>query len=51
MLTRNSFRGDPLLMDYLKRREEQLTIDIYKGSIDSNDECLSNTDVVIGVEM
>lgn len=47
----NSYKAKPMLIDYLKRRTNPLQIDIYTGSICSFDECLENTDVVIGIEM
>ncbi|KAG4078848.1 hypothetical protein HA402_007398 [Bradysia odoriphaga] len=51
LLVRNSFKARPLICDYLRQRETQLQVDVYCGSIDTQNDCLLNTDVVIGIEI
>lgn len=51
LLLRNLARAEPLIVDYLKPRQKELIIDVYRGSIDSMHDCLLDTDVVIGIEM
>ena len=51
ILERNKYKAQPLLVDYVKRRRSPFSIDVYKGSIDAQHDCLSDTDVVIGIEM
>lgn len=51
LLVRNLFKAEPLISDYLRERQKKLLVDVYCGSIDTENECLLNTDVVIGIEM
>lgn len=51
LLARNTYKAEPLICDYLRQRENKLQVDVYCGSIDTQNDCLLNTDVVIGIEM
>lgn len=51
LLVRNIYKAEPLICDYLRPRENQLQVDVYCGSIDGQNDCLLNTDVVVGIEM
>jgi hypothetical protein len=44
-------RTKPLTVDYLKRRPRPLKIDIYKGDISIEHECLLNSDAIVGIEV
>ncbi|XP_055379747.1 small RNA 2'-O-methyltransferase [Condylostylus longicornis] len=51
ILELNSSRINPLLCDYIKRRETPFKIELYEGSIDSPNDILKNADVIFAIEL
>lgn len=51
LLRSNKIRAEPLVSDYLQKRETPLRIELLKGSIDSSAEQLLNVDAVIALEI
>lgn len=51
LLRDNLFKISPLTVDYLKRRDEPLNIQVYAGSVADPDPVLLGTDAVIAIEL
>ncbi|XP_017463880.1 PREDICTED: small RNA 2'-O-methyltransferase isoform X2 [Rhagoletis zephyria] len=51
ILRSNKLRAEPLVSDYLKKREGPLRVELLKGSIDASVEQLLNVDAVIALEI
>nr|XP_019536736.2 uncharacterized protein LOC109407983 [Aedes albopictus] len=41
----------PLFVDFIQRRSNPLSVEVWRGSISSAHECLKDTDVVVGIEI
>ncbi|XP_054740224.1 small RNA 2'-O-methyltransferase isoform X1 [Anastrepha obliqua] len=51
ILRSNKLRAEPLVSDYLMRRENPLRVELLKGSIDASVEQLLNVDAVVALEI
>lgn len=51
LLKRSLYNAEPTLSDYFKSRDHKLTVEVYRGSIDTFNECLKDVDLVYGIEM
>jgi len=51
LLRKNSTSVDPLVSDYIKRRESPLSVQILQGSVADSSEELRDTDAVIALEL
>ncbi|XP_067632796.1 small RNA 2'-O-methyltransferase isoform X2 [Eurosta solidaginis] len=51
LLRSNKLKAEPLVSDYLKKREGPLRVELFKGSIDASVAELQNVDAVIALEI
>lgn len=51
LLIRNLPNAEPTLSDYFKNRDHKLTLEVYRGSIETFHPCLNDVDLVYGIEM
>jgi len=51
LLRKNSTSVDPLVSDYIRRREGPLSVQILQGSVADSSEELRDTDAVIALEL
>jgi len=51
MLESFCWKVEPLASDFLKRREEKLSVIVMKGSVSQFDDCLKDSDAIVCIEL
>ncbi|XP_039439003.1 uncharacterized protein LOC120420120 [Culex pipiens pallens] len=51
LISKWAYTVRPLMVDFIQRRPSKFAVEVWRGSIASYNECLQDTDVVIGIEI